>query len=218
VSGPARTATALLVLLLVAGCAGDPPTAGPAPSAATPRAGPTAAPPPVAPTRPAEPTPTAEATSPAGEPATAPVEQRCDHPTQGYSAYLPADWHVATGDGIEPCTFFHPQPLVLEPGTEATGVAVRAEVRDVPFEQARQDVLAEGGATVQERTTSDRAAVRIEGALTEEVLLPAGTRFTTWLVELDAGTLLLTTDDAGEDDYATAVGVLDRMAGTLEIP
>jgi hypothetical protein len=151
------------------------------------------------------------------EPST-PAEQRCDHPTQGYSAYLPADWHVATGDGIEPCTFFHPQPLVLEPGTEATGVAVRAEVRDVPFEQARQDVLAEGGATVQERTTSDRAAVRIEGALTEEVLLPAGTRFTTWLVELDAGTLLLTTDDAGEDDYATAVGVLDRMAGTLEIP
>jgi hypothetical protein len=54
--------------------------------------------------------------------------------------------------------------------------------------------------------------------LTEEVLLPAGTRVTTWLVELDAGTLLLTTDDAGKDDYEAAVGVLDAMAESLEIP
>jgi len=107
--------------------------------------------------------------------------------------------------------------LQLELRTEATGVAVRAEIRDVPFEQARQDVVAEGGTTVEEGSTADRAAVRVEGALTQEVLLPASTRFTTWLVELDAGTLLLTTDDAGDDDDA-AVQVLDRMAGTLEIP
>jgi hypothetical protein len=41
---------------------------------------------------------------------------------------------------------------------------------------------------------------------------------TTWLVELDTGTLLLTTDDAGEDDYEAAVVVLDAMAESLEIP
>jgi hypothetical protein len=65
---------------------------------------------------------------------------------------------------------------------------------------------------------AERSAVRLQGVLTEEVLLPAGTRVTTWLVELDTGTLLLTTDDAGEDDYEAAVVVLDAMAESLEIP
>ena len=164
--------------------------------------------------------PNAEPVTPASpDPAPAePAEQRCDHPTQGYSIFFPADWFVAGGDGIEPCTFFHPEPLVLTPNSEATGVAIRAEVRDVPFDQARQDAMAEGEQTLQEQTVAERAAVRLEGVLTEEVLLPAGTRTTTWLVELDAGTLLLTTDDAGEDDYDVAVGVLDAMAESLEIP
>lgn len=207
------------MLLALTGCGGGSPGAAPSGTASVEQPGPspTVAPSTAPPTAQPSPVPDQPVEAPAA-PAAEEVEQRCDHPTQGYSASFPADWHVATGDGIEPCAFFHPEPLVLEPGTEATGVAVRAEVRDVPFEQARQDVLAEGGTRVEDGTVAERAAVRVEGALTQEVLLPAGTRFATWLVELDAGTLLLTTDDAGEDDYATAVAVLDRMATTLEIP
>jgi hypothetical protein len=220
VQATARTVAALLVLLGLTGCADQSPAAAPAPAPATATAqpGPTAAPPTVAPSRTVQPAAEPSAPGPSAVEPSTPAEQRCDHPTQGYSAYLPADWHVATGDGIEPCTFFHPEPLVLEPGSEATGVAVRAEVRDVPFEQARQDVLDEGGTLLEEGTVADRASARVQGVLAEEGLLPAGTRFTTWLVELDAGTLLLTTDDAGEDDYDTAVAVLDRMAATLEVP
>lgn len=208
----ARTLTALL-LLLVTGCADGSPEAGP--DAPTPVPAGTSAPAVTGgPTPDDAPTVAPDATAtPSG-----PEERRCDHPTEGFSVAFPADWFVAEGDGIEPCAFFHPEPLALEPGTEATGVAIRAEVRDVPFEQARQDAEAEGEQTAQERTVTERAAVRLQGVLTEEVLLPAGTRVTTWLVELDAGTLLLTTDDAGEDDYGTAVSVLDAMAESLEIP
>ena len=58
--------------------------------------------------------------------------------------------------------------------------------------------------------------MRLEGVLTEEVLLPAGTRITTWLVELDGRTWLATTDDHGADDYDEAVRVLDELVQTLE--
>jgi hypothetical protein len=207
--GRVRAGTALLILLALSGCAADPPSGGPAP------AEPTAA-------APGAPSPPDATRSPAAEPTSThpaePEEQRCDHPTEGYSIAFPDGWFVVAAEGIEPCAFFHPEPLTLEPNSEATGVAVRAEVRDVPFDQARQDAQAEGEQTAQERTVAERAAVRLDGVLTEEVLLPAGTRTTTWLVELDAGTLLLTTDDAGDDDYDVAVQVLDEMAASLEIP
>ena len=135
--GP-RGAAGLLLLIVLTGCAGDRPSARPA-STEGPAAAPSAIPSPA--TAPGSAAgPTAEP-APAGEP-TEPAEQRCDHPTQGYSVAFPAGWSVAGGDGIEPCTLFHPQQLTLEPNSEATGVAIRAEVRDVPFDQARLDAEA----------------------------------------------------------------------------
>jgi hypothetical protein len=205
--GGVRTGTALLMLLVLTGCADSPPSARPAATQAAAAASSS------------PPAPAGPSAAPDPGPAPAePVERRCDHPTEGFSVAFPADWFVAEPDGIEPCTFFHPEPLTLPPNSEATGVAIRVDVRDVPFEQARQDALAEGEQTAQDRTVAERSAVRLQGVLTEEVLLPAGTRVTTWLVELDTGTLLLTTDDAGEDDYEAAVVVLDAMAESLEIP
>lgn len=207
----ARSATGLLLLLVLTGCAAGGPTARPAATGAV-TAAPSALPAPEAvPTT--SPGPSGGSVAPTEE-----AEQRCDHPTEAYSIAFPADWFVAAGDGIEPCTLFHLEPLNLTSNSEATGVAIRAEVRDVPFEQAQQDALAEGEQSAEDQVVADRAAVRLEGVLTEEALLPAGTRVTTWLVQLDAGTLLLTTDDAGEDDYAIAMEVLDAMAESLEIP
>ena len=206
-------AAAVLLLVLLTGCAADT-----ADDTADPAAAPTA--------RPEVPA-SAEATlvlgpstapAPTAVPAEPATEQHCDHPTEGYRIFFPADWHVAVQDGVEPCSFFSPEPLQLEPGSEASGVAIRADVREVPFEQARADVQAEGGTVLDERPVLERRTARVQGALVEEVLLPAGTRFTTWVVELDAGSLLLTTDDAGEDDYEVAVGVLDQMVAAVEIP
>jgi hypothetical protein len=119
---------------------------------------------------------------------------------------------VADGREIEPCTFFDPQPLTLEPGTEATGVAVRLDVRDVPLEQARRDT----GGEQEDRRLGGRAAVRATGTYEDETLLPAGTRFTTWLVDLDGRTLLLTADSAARSDYEANIEVLDAMAQTVQ--
>lgn len=168
---------------------------------------------------PSEATPTATpASTPAPTPSPSPpAEQgtRCENAAAGYAVTAPPDWYVL--ESSEPCSFFDPEPLVLPPQSEATGVAVRADVRDVPLAQAREDALAEGEMTVRDEPAGLLPAARVTGTLTGDALLPQGTEVTTWLVELGPGrTLLLTTDSAGPDDYARAVEVVDRMALTVE--
>lgn len=169
-------------------------------------------------TAPGSPAPTGQPTptpTPASSPA--PAVQRCVNPDEGYSLNYPADWYVATDPGIEPCTFFDDRPVSVPPRSEALGVAIRVDVRDVPLMQARQDSLSEGDKTAEDRSVGDRRAVRLTGVLTEEVLLPAGTRITTWLVEDQGRTIILTADDAGTDAYDEAVEVLDAMVRSLEV-
>lgn len=181
--------------LLLAGCGGD----GPA-----------------APTPTPSPTPSA-ASSPSPSP-TAAADPRCTHPTDGYSVAYPAEWFVADGERIEPCSFFHPEPLDLEPATEADGVAIRLDVLPDAFPEARRKVQADGATQAQEDSISGRVAMRFVGETTGEGLLPAGLATTTWLVDLGDRTLLLTTDEGGRDDYAAAVEVLDEMARSVQVP
>ena len=154
------------------------------------------------------------APSPSPSPSPRPETSRCENAAAGYALTYPFHWSVAGGPGIEPCTFFDPQPLALEPGTEASGVGIRVDVRDVPLAQAREDT----GGEQEERTVAGRAAVRATGTTTDDALIPAGTRFTTWLVDLGQRTFLITTDDAarGDDPYESHVQVLDEMAQSLE--
>lgn len=150
---------------------------------------------------------------------TPPAAQRCENAEERYALRYPSDWFVARDAGIEPCTFFDVEPVMLEQGSEATRVAIRVDVREgVLLEQARRDTLAEGDMTAQNRSVGDRRAVRVTGTLAEEYLLPAGTHVTTWLVELGGRTLVLTADDHGAEDYEAAVAVLDEMVQSLEVP
>jgi hypothetical protein len=191
-----RSAAVVLLLgLLLIGCSDDGDTAAPAP---TPRA---SSPSPAA-TVPAQASPT-------------PATQRCENPEAGYALSFPAGWFVAEGAEIEPCTLFDPEPLMVPPRSEATGVAIRVDVRDVPFPQARQNSLSEGEKTAEDREVDGRSAARITGVLTEEVLLPAGTRITTWLVEHGGRTFTIGADDAGSDDYEATLEVLDEMVASL---
>ena len=184
-----RTAAAVLIVLAVSGCGDADDVAGPPPAA-----------------------PTSAAASPS-----LPAAQRCENPQERYALHYPADWFVAQGSGIEPCTFFDVEPVVLEQGTEATQVAIRVDVReDVLLDQARRDTLGEGDMTAEDRSVGDWRAVRVTGTLTEEFLLPAGTHVTTWLVELDGRTMVMTADDHGAEDYEAAVAVLDEMVQSLE--
>ena len=156
--------------------------------------------------------------SPSAEPTPTPaLAQRCVNADAGYAVRYPADWFVEDKAQIEPCAFFDDEPLDVPPQSEATGVAIRVDVRDVLIAQARQDALSEGEKEAEEAEVAGRRAVRITGTLTEEVLLPAGTRVTSWLIELDGRTLILTADDAGAREYEAAVDVLDQMAESVEI-
>jgi hypothetical protein len=160
------------------------------------------------------PSPAATAT---GKPSPTPAGQRCENPAAGYALTFPADWFVAEGLENKPCSFFDDEPLEIEPRSEATGVAIRVDVRDVPFDQARQDSLSEGEKQAEDTELDGRRAARIFGVLTEEALLPAGTRITTWLVEHGEGTFTISADDAGSDDYAATLEVLDEMVAGLEL-
>lgn len=159
-------------------------------------------------------TPAATATP---EPSATPSTQRCENTVEGYALSFPLEWSVAGGEGIEPCSFFDDQPLALRPSSEATGVAIRVDVRDVPLEQARRDSTAEGEKQAEDRVVGGRRAVRVTGVLTEELMLPAGTRITSWLVEDGDRTIMLHADDAAPGNYEKTVEVLDEMAQSLEV-
>ena len=165
---------------------------------------------------PASTAPSASAAGTAGPSAPA-LARRCVNADAGYAVRYPADWFVEDKPEIEPCAFFDDEPLDVPPRSEALGVAIRVDVRDVLIAQARQDALSGGEKEAEEAEAAGRRAVRITGTLPEEVLLPAGTRITSWLIELDGRTLILTADDAGARDYEAAVDVLDQMAESVEL-
>lgn len=190
-----RTPTALLLVLLAAVGCGDGADLSAEPSA-----------------RPTTSSPAASAAS-----ATPTAGQRCTHPSEGYTVTFPADWHVAAQPDIALCAFFHPEPLELEPATEADGVAVRLDMLTEPFEEARRMLSRDGTQSAREELVGGRRAARFEGETDGAGLLPPGLATTTWIVDLGSRTLLLTSDESGSDDYAAAVEVLDAMARSVAV-
>ena len=204
-----RRASAGIVLLLALSACGDddPDVSLPAPTPSVTSAAPSPSPSP-SPSR---------SPSPSPKPApTAAAAKSCAHPTSGYTVAYPAGWHEAQG-GSKRCSFFDPRPLQLEPGTEADGVAVRLDVMADPFPEARRKVEDEGMRATSEEQVDGQRAVRLQGETNDQGLLPPGLAVTTWLVDLGSSTLLLTTDEAGVDDYESSVEVLDEMARTADV-
>jgi hypothetical protein len=238
---PTRRAIApLLVVAALAGaCGGDDPeptatdattadggatTAAPATSGEADTADPstTAAPEPepTTTTTTAAPIPTAPTTAPSGV-AVPPLSRRCANPG-GFAVSFPEGWHTNDQPAPEPCVWFGPEPVVVpEFGTDAlpAPVSFRIQTRDlsVPTTDA---VLDERAGTVD-----GRPAVRREYRTTEDLLYPAGTRFTTWEVTLDPRSdglddvLVGAVFDQGlpPGGYEEAVAVLDAMVPTVAI-
>lgn len=42
----------------------------------------------------------------------------CTNPPYGYSVRYPADWHVSTGEVVDPCSLFDPDPIDVPPASE----------------------------------------------------------------------------------------------------
>ena len=141
----------------------------------------------------------------------------CTNPQDRWTADFPGDWRMNPGSVIEPCSLFDPQPFALRPATEVPlDIAVQLRRASVGIDQARNDdasrQISETPATVD-----GQPAYRQEREQTQSTSVPAGTRYTVWLVDLEGETLIATSYDVGDPAYSTKVQVLDEMMNRLDL-
>lgn len=149
------------------------------------------------------------------------LTESCDNPDDGYAISYPEGWQTNSGEVVSPCRLFDPEPVDVEPGTEIPfDVAVQLRVADRGFDAMLDLVDDDIGADVVERQATEvagRDAVVVDSVATGETLLPEGVRTRTYYVDVDGATLIATTHDVGEPDFASKRAALDAMLGTLEL-
>ena len=157
-------------------------------------------------------------TSPAATATSAAASEKSCAATEFEVSY-PADWWVHPRDPehhTPACAFFHPEPLELEYGTEAPGLAIDLGVDglwvNMQFPSPDAEVVSERRATV-----AGHEAVRREQRSVQGTMLPAGTLSTVWVVNLDPLGLVAATSDFGELDYEENQRALDRMIQSVKV-
>ncbi len=147
--------------------------------------------------------------------------KECVAPQRGYRVEFPSTWFVNDAEHMEPCRFFHPEPFSLQPGTEATGVAVTVQLNPLSFDRATPAAEGSFASEVLDRRTATvdgRPAVRVETRSTGAALLPAEVRGVSWFVDVAPGTLVATTTEATPaGTFGGNVEVLDEMMRSLRI-
>ena len=146
------------------------------------------------------------------------LSQRCESPA-GFRIAYPGGWAVNSGETVPACTRFAPDPFRVPAGTDARVGAVTAWVRSSSFDRIADSPLP----PVASRThlsVDGRKAARIERVSVGQGLYPAGTRITSYVVELEPGpdgprALVVDTVGLPQSDYARNTQVLDRMMETI---
>lgn len=149
------------------------------------------------------------------------LTRACTNPS-GWDVAYPTGWSTNTAPAPQPCVWFGPAPLdVPAAGSDAlvAPVSLRLQTRDlsVPVTdvvEAERDVVVDG-----------RPGVRRQNRTAEDLLLPAGTRFTVWEVVLatnpdgtsDVLTGIVFDRALGALSYDDAVAVLDAMMATVDL-
>lgn len=149
----------------------------------------------------------------------APSLTRCSNPAGRYSIGYPSSWKANTGNGVEPCRFFHPTAFEVQPHSEEPLVAV-----SVKREPMSLDTFVQGntGASYevlqQERLTlAGRPAVRLElRATSESPLLPPGTREYLYAIADGDSVIRASTLAVRGLDYPGNKAVLDKMVRSLK--
>lgn len=144
--------------------------------------------------------------------------QTCRTEVDGYAVDYPGDWHVNDPDEDAPCRWFHPEPFDLPEAQDEVGIAIHLSFAPDGFENLRErtDDGPEEILDEQERTVAGGPALRLETRITEEALLPEGTRTTQWMVDFGARTMVATTTEAARaGEYGENVEVLDGMMRSL---
>ena len=143
---------------------------------------------------------------------------RCDNP-EGFSLSYPGDWRTNDGSVVPECSQFDPEPFEVPEATDERVAAITAFVDPVRFADVAAPQQEEG---VDRAVTAvdGHQAVRIEGPAGE--LYPDDATAVRYVVDLsfgidDARTLFLDTIELSDTDFERDVGVLDRMARTIEL-
>lgn len=143
----------------------------------------------------------------------------CSNPDAGYSVDHPSAWSTNDGAVVPTCSLFDPEPFEVPEATDERVAAIsifreNVAFSDIPFEQDSERALT---------VVDGFQAVCVEGTHDGEGLYPAGTRFTSYRIDLapgvddGAGTLLADVVDVGDIDYAQAQRTLDLMIRTLVV-
>ena len=152
------------------------------------------------------------------EPAPLGLTSTCENERLRLVIRYPDDWWTNAGTVAPPCRFFHPEPLELEPATEAPPTAVSIQSVERGVDSLVADV--EGSTRVLSRSEEDVAGLRavvLETEATGGGLYAAGTRTLAYYVDRGGGSLILSTSDAGDLDYDANREVLERMVRTLDL-
>lgn len=222
----AGSALALIVALaavVILGCGGDADEG--AETSTTPPTSTTDASPPLQPTPGSSPTPaptvapTPTATGSTPERPALADPTTCTNPEAGYTVDHPSAWSTNDGDVVAACSLFGPEPFGVPEATDERVAPISVFRENVAF----SDLPVEQGAERALTVVDGFQAVRVEGIYDGEGLYPAGTRFTSYRIDLapgvddGAGTLLADVIDVGDIDYDEAQRTLDLMIRTLVI-
>ena len=141
----------------------------------------------------------------------------CQNEKLGFRVRYPAGWHANGRGPLPACSVFDPQPVQLPEASEVPyRLAVAFRIDERPFDVATG---IPAGVEVLKRadlTVDGQPARLLETRQSEDHLPPQGGRAYRYFVNLGGRTLIASTYDIGELDYATKRGVLDRMLGTLK--
>jgi hypothetical protein len=169
----------------------------------------------------ASPSPALPTTTPpaSGTPGASPGGQRCTNETDGYTVEYPDGWYAneeipaAEGlDGIAACRFFGPAPFELQPNA---GVPPGAAIG---FQRVEQEPPV-GGSLISSDTVSvagTEATVR-EFEVEAGGFVPPGTLYYEYVIPLDAGYFVVSTDSSRDGNYDENRRVLDLMMESLSL-
>ncbi|AKI98770.1 hypothetical protein ATI61_106159 [Archangium gephyra] len=145
---------------------------------------------------------------------------RCSNPAGRYSIGYPSAWTTNTGNGVEPCRFFHPSPFEVQPNSEEPLVAVSVKREPMPLEAFVQGNTGSSNEVLQQErlTLAGRPAVRLELRATQDSpLLPPGTREYLYALGDGDSVVRVSTLAVRGLDYAGNQAVLEEMVRSLEL-
>lgn len=145
------------------------------------------------------------------------LSQTCSNTAIGYTAHYPADWITNSGEVLNSCQVFDPSAITLPEQSSSFDEAIHLRVDSVPFARATEESISEMELSRRTTTIDGLTAVVSEHESTGRGLLPAGTRYYSYTIDLGDGEVMVaSTYDVANQSYSRNQQVLDQMVGSLQ--